>query len=115
MKPRQKHIQTEVEQCFVNLRGMDVVGIRFVAGWILDRPGKFTHFSETTAGGQAANPAESVTECDAGRQGIREFPQRNLARASVKNRRQRGAYEPAIKYETAFLHLENLRDRFSCE
>src|SRR5437762_7771097 len=91
---------------------MNPVGMGFVAVRKLDRPGQIAGAAVAATVHQAADPAQGVSERDAGREDIGDFPERKVFEPDVKEASDRGADESAVKNQSAAADIENLPERF---
>src|SRR6266404_3949792 len=80
---------------------MNPVGMGFMAVRKLDRPGQIAGAAVAATVHQAADPAQGVSERDAGREDIGDFPERKVFEPDVKEASDRGADESTVKNQYA--------------
>ena len=111
IKPRQRQIEREVQPRFIKLSRMHAGTFRFVV-WEMNCPGQIARASVTAARHQTTHAAKDVSQRDAGRKHVRQFPEGQLTQAGFENDRERSANQAAVKHQAA-AQIENLPRRMT--
>src|SRR5204862_6061297 len=73
-KSRESEIESQVQERFVNLRGMHRSAVGPMILWKSNRPGQIGRATVTAASHQTANPSKNMAQCDAWRNHVRHPP-----------------------------------------
>src|SRR5258705_4504062 len=91
---------------------MDAVGVSLMPRRKMNGPGQRASSAVTTAVQQTPDPPEDITQGDAWREDIGQFPKREVLAARIQDAGERRANQAAVEDQTSVLHHEDFIKRF---
>src|SRR5439155_8546898 len=83
--------------------------------WKPNRPRQIAHAAKAAAVHQATDAAKGVTQRNAGREDVGDFPERQCFETNVKDAGKRRAHQPAVEDQSAAADIEHLPERVAGE